>query len=438
MLRAIGGGHRLFLRQASSPALFFTEQHESQITAFHQRTLSHMRSRCMIDPPCPSIPDGLFFRRAFTTTASEQEQSAPTASSRSQDILRQRKKATRSRRLLVGSAFLISCAIGMLRFIWLWEPEEKRSGQGAPPLPRDTFQVQFVRIGNDGDTDAAFGRSSYLCVEELGGGQHPVFVIADSWPLIQADKGRVEIEACANASNCRLVIIYRPGCGQSTLPEGGGKTLADWATAVEQLANRMYGCDQTFSVIGSGRVEGWYALACAAILPPSRLSSVHLLGEPQAMVGLGKDTAFNRLMTKLAYKFWRRRLFANPEEGIRQYIERTSGEEAALLTRHKNIIEILLKQGLYEGVDGALASMQLVYWTPHGFDAWSTAGAPVHYWSRLDHPEHNVPDHVFVHSTSHSSSLGILAEDLSQVLQAISAKPSAKQVELENIRPITF
>lgn len=340
-----------------------------------------------------------------------------------------RRRRRRAQLLLFVAVLLLSGAIGTFRLVWYWEPEEKRRGEGPPLLPRDAFEVRHVRLNDrdDDDDQAALGPARYVCIEELGSGRHPVFVLAEGvWPVVQQEVGRERLAGIASAADCRLVAVHLPNFGRALLASDGnsdGATVADVAAAVARLAGRLAGPEQPYSLLACGAFENRVALACAASVPPARLSSVHVVGE--LAVGQQRDTLLNRLKIELTVKLLRRRVFTDGDAAVASVLAAMPADAAPLLARHRALLLTLLKQSLFDG-DAAVADYNMLHWRPHGFDAWRSAGAPIHYWpdsQRLD-----VPDTVVVHPVRHASGVCLLAADAAEVVRAIAAETTnAKQ-----------
>lgn len=152
----------------------------------------------------------------------------------------------------------------------------------------------------------------------------------------------------------RVVTPERPGFGLSD--PAPGRTIADWAGDVEELADHL--CLERYHVAGASG-GGPYALACA-IRSPERVLSATLIssGGPPEVMRMTKDMQFgNRVVffgTRYA-PFLIRYLCAQMAKAIRKRPEKVAAKMAAHLAR-KN-------QGMREegGAEGLLVMMQEAY-----------------------------------------------------------------------------
>ena len=201
---------------------------------------------------------------------------------------------------------------------------------------------------------------------------------------------RPEKNSWAETRGIRLITPERPGYGLSD--PAPGRTIVDWASDVEQLADHL-GLD-TFHVAG-GSGGGPYALACAARIR-ERVRSATLIasGSPVECLRLTRDMVFgNRMIFFFARHapFVLKRLFAatartvnkRPEK-IKPALRRKFSAADRRNLDHRRIEKIMgmLQEGYRQGAEGPYRDMLLIN-RPWGF-ALEELSVPVFLWHGID------------------------------------------------------
>lgn len=152
----------------------------------------------------------------------------------------------------------------------------------------------------------------------------------------------------------RVITPERPGFGLSD--PAPGRTVADWANDVEELAD--YLCLDRYHVAGASG-GGPYALACA-IHSPQRVISATLIssGGPPGVMRMTKDMQFGNRVVFFGARyapFIIRYLFAQMAKSINKRPEKIAAKMSAHLAR--------TKQGMREedGSEGLLMMVQEAY-----------------------------------------------------------------------------
>ena len=138
--------------------------------------------------------------------------------------------------------------------------------------------------------------------------------------------------AWVNELGFRVITPERPGFGLSD--PAPGRTIADWASDVEELADHL--CLERYHVAG-GSGGGPYALACA-IHSPERVLSATLIssGGPPDVMRITKDMQFGNRVVFFGARyapFLIRFLFAQMAKAIKKRPQKVAAKMAAHLAR---------------------------------------------------------------------------------------------------------
>jgi pimeloyl-ACP methyl ester carboxylesterase len=237
-----------------------------------------------------------------------------------------------------------------------------------------------------------------------------------------------------------MIALDRPGYGHSSFHPG--RTLADWASDVSALADRLK--VDSFAVMGvSG--GGPHALACARMLPErvsaaAVVSGVGPMGDPEfdvGMVGFNRGLAFLARQSPLALRpmFWFQEWAVRrwPESALKAAEKRFPAPDVALLER-EDVRAVFFDDAHHSSATAAQAAAQdfVLFARDWGFRL-GDVGVPVHLWH--GDADRNVPighgrfmaekiPGAVLHECPGEGHL-LYVNHLAEVLQTISSAPSA-------------
>lgn len=221
---------------------------------------------------------------------------------------------------------------------------------------RDGRRLAFKAYGPDD------GAVVFLC-HSTGGSRY------DPAPQLRA------VEAACAAARVRIIAVDRPGYGESD--DQPGRTMADWASDIAELADAV-GAAQ-FGMLGVG-TGGGYALAVAAapaeVLRPGRLRGVALVAaegpfrdpqRPLDTVDEKADTVRQWLASGVAavpllLRMKRMVMLRWPQqqvEEVRAAVAACSADAAIAARIPDDLLMASAREGVRHGVAGVLRDVQL-------------------------------------------------------------------------------